>query len=82
MVVGIQYGGGIPLVRLRIFSIDVSHYQYGGSTSSVQWRVCSMSLSHHQCRGGCAVLDYHNCSMGSWWMYLSGKDDILQAILI
>ena len=58
MVVGIQYGGGISLIRLRIFSIDVSHYQYGGGTSSVQWTVCSMGLSHHQYRGGCKVLDY------------------------
>ena len=62
MVVGIQYGGCISLIRLRIFSFDISHYQYGGGTSSVQWRVCSMGLSHHQYRGGCAVLDYQKAS--------------------
>ena len=36
MLEGIQYGGGISLIRWKIFSTDVSHHQYGGSASSVQ----------------------------------------------
>ena len=46
MVVGIQYGGGISLIRLRIFSTNVSHYQHGGGTSSVQWRGYAVWACH------------------------------------
>ena len=80
-VEGIQYRGGMPSVRWRVFSTDMSHYQYGGGTSLVRWRMCSMDLSHHQYSGGCAVQDYLNCSGGSRWLYLSGKNYILQTIL-
>ena len=38
MVEGIQYGGGISLIRWKIFSTDASHHQYGGGASSLQWR--------------------------------------------
>ena len=38
---GIEYGGGIPSVRRKVFSANVSHYQYGGGTTSVVWRMCS-----------------------------------------
>ena len=38
---GIEYGGGIPSVRWKVFSANVSHYQYGGGTTSVVWRMCS-----------------------------------------
>ena len=80
MVEGIQYRGRISLIRWMIFSTDVSHHQYEGDASSVQWRACSMDLSYHQYRGGCAVHDYQNGSRGSWWLYLSGKNVILQTI--
>ena len=53
MVEGIQYGGGISLIRWKIFSTDVSHHQY---VSLVQWRACSMDLSHHQDRRGCQYM--------------------------
>ena len=78
---GLLYGGGIASVRGRIFSTDVSHHQCEGGISSVQWRVCSMSMLHNQYGGGCATHDYQNCSGGSWWLYFSGKNDILQKIL-
>ena len=87
MVEAKQYGGGhsvqrgLSSVRWRIVSTGVSH-QYGGGTSSVWQRVCSMKLPHHQYGGGCVAQDYQNCSGGSWWLYLSGGNDILKTILL
>ena len=82
MVGAIYYGGGIPSVKGRVFSTDVSHHQYEGGTSSVQWRVCSMNLSHNQYGGGCAVQDYQNSLEGSWWLYLSGKKILRYPIML
>ena len=83
-----QYGGGTSSVRwkgLMVCGKDLSHHhwhQYGCVTSSIRWKVCSSDLSNHQYGGGCAVEDYQNCSENSWWLYLSGQNDILQTILL
>ena len=81
-VESVQYGPVTPSVRMcHIFSI-VEGMQSGPATSSVRWRVCSTDQSHHQYRCECAVQDYQNCLRGSWWLYLSGKNDILQIFLL
>ena len=67
--------------RRNIFS-TVESMQYGPVTSSIWRRVCSMDLLHHQYGGECAIQDHQNCSRGSWWLYLSGKNYILQTILL
>ena len=53
--------------RMHIISL-MEGRQYGPVTSSVQ--------------RGCAVHDCQRCSGGSWGLYLSGENDILQTILL
>ena len=78
----IQYRCVTPSVCRRNLFSTVEGMQYEPVTSSVWRRVCSMDLSHYRYGVHCVVQDYRNCSRGSWWLYLSGKNYILQTILL
>ena len=58
--------------------------QYGGG-QTVWWRVFSMEERHPQYSAGCAAsmdLSHHQYGGGSAVQNLSGKNDILQTILL
>ena len=59
MVEGIQYGGGIASIRLKIFSTDVSHHQCGGV--------------HHHYSGGHAVWTCHIINTEEAVQYMATK---------